>query len=74
MSKITTIEWLIQEINKINVSNEARIFINKLEKQAKAMEKQQMKDAVLEQSTKHERLRKIFEKQFEEYYNETYGK
>ena len=41
MTKQTAVEWLVQEINKINVSNEARIFINKLEKQAKEMEKEQ---------------------------------
>lgn len=39
--KQTAVEWLVEEINKINVSTEARIFINKLEKQAKEMEKQQ---------------------------------
>ena len=37
----SAVEWLVQEINKINVSTEARRFINKLEKQAKVMEKQQ---------------------------------
>lgn len=41
MAQQTAVEWLVQEINKINVSTEARIFINKLEKQAKAMEKEQ---------------------------------
>ena len=35
-------------------------------------EKKQMKDAVLAQSTTHEGLRKIFDKQFEQYYNETF--
>ena len=40
--KQTAVEWLIQEINKINVSTEARIFINKLKEQAKEMEKEQM--------------------------------
>ena len=39
--KQSAVEWLVQEINKINVSTEARRFINKLEKQAKEMEKQQ---------------------------------
>lgn len=42
--KQTAVEWLVQEINKINVSTEARIFINKLEKQAKEIEKQQSTD------------------------------
>jgi hypothetical protein len=40
--KQTAVEWLAQEINKINISTEARMFINKLEKQAKEMEKQQI--------------------------------
>lgn len=39
----SSVEWLVQEINKINVSTEARRFINKLEKQAKVMEKQQQR-------------------------------
>ena len=43
--KQTAVEWLIQEINKINVSTEARIFINKLKEQAKAMEKEQIKNS-----------------------------
>ena len=38
---MTAVEWLVNEINKINVSPEARRFISKLEKQAKEMEKQQ---------------------------------
>ena len=45
MTKQTAVEWLVQEINKINVSTEARIFINKLEKRAKEMEKEQIIDA-----------------------------
>lgn len=40
----TAVEWLVQEINKINVSTEARIFINKLEKQANEMHEQQIID------------------------------
>lgn len=35
-------------------------------------EKQQMKDSVLAQCTTHDGLRKIFDKQFEEYYTETF--
>jgi hypothetical protein len=40
--------------------------------QAKEIFEQQMKDAALSNVTKNEGLRKIFEKQFEEYYKETY--
>jgi hypothetical protein len=42
---MTSIEWLAQEINKINVSTEARLFINKLKEQAKEMHKQEIIDA-----------------------------
>jgi len=42
---MTAVEWLVQEINKINASTEAKRFINKLEKQAKEMEKKQIIDA-----------------------------
>ena len=42
-------------------------------KQAKAMHKEEMRDLYLSHVAKAERLRKIFEKQFEELYNETFG-
>jgi hypothetical protein len=42
--KQTAVEWLVEEINKLNVSNEARLFINKLKEQAIQMEKQQIID------------------------------
>lgn len=61
----TAVEWLVQEINKINVSTEARMFINKLEKQAKEMEKQQI--------TKAYNSAVPF-KFGEQYYNETFKK
>ena len=41
--------------------------------QAKQMEKEQMKEAALDNVTTNEKLRKIFEIQFEDFYNETYG-
>ena len=37
----SAVEWLVKEINKINVSPEARRFISKLEKQAKEIENEQ---------------------------------
>jgi hypothetical protein len=58
----TAVEWLVQEINKINVSTEARIFINKLEKQAKEMEKQHIIDAYENGENRSAEL----------YYDETY--
>jgi len=38
-----------------------------------AMEKEQMKEAALHDATRITSIRKIFEKQFEKYYNKTYG-
>jgi hypothetical protein len=66
---VTAVEWLIEKLDQ-NFDYVADTLIE----QAKAMEKQQMKNAVLAQSTNHEGLRKIFDKQFEEYYNETFNK
>jgi hypothetical protein len=39
--QVTAVAWLVQEINKINVSPAARRFISKLEKQAKEIEKRE---------------------------------
>jgi len=68
--KQTAVEWLVEQFD---LTSNSPIIKNVVE-QAKAMEKNQMKESVLAQSTKHEGLRKIFENQFEKYYNETYGK
>jgi hypothetical protein len=38
---MTAVEWFNQEINKLNVGTDARVFIAKLFKQAKEMEKEQ---------------------------------
>lgn len=43
------------------------------EDRLKAMHKEEMRDLYLNHVTKAERLRKIFEKQFEELYNERFG-
>lgn len=39
--KQSAVEFLVEEINKLNLSTEARAFINKLQKQAKEIEKEQ---------------------------------
>ena len=70
-SKMTAVEWLE---SKMPTAFKELTINKELIKQAKEMEKKQMKDAVLSQCTTHEGLRKIFDKQFEQYYNETYGK
>ena len=61
--KQTAVEWLAHEINKMNVSNDAKLFISKLEKQAKEMEKQQIMDAWITTADYHSS---------EQYYNETF--
>ena len=40
--KQTAVEWFNQEINKLNVGTDARVFIAKLLKQAKELEKEQI--------------------------------
>jgi Mor family transcriptional regulator len=45
---------------------------NAVLKEVREMHKQEMKDAALHDVTKNERLRKLFEKQFEEYYTNTF--
>jgi hypothetical protein len=40
--KQTAVEWFNEEINKLNVGTDARVFIAKLFEQAKEIEKQQI--------------------------------
>ncbi len=64
MSKQTAVEWLVKQFSK-------HYAIHQLEdeiEQAKAMEKQQMKDMLFQKTLRP------FKFNFEEYYNETYGK
>jgi hypothetical protein len=69
MKKQTAVEWLVKQLK--NMEYDLRLIPNTIEI-AKEMEKQQMRDAVLSQYTTHDGLRKIFDKQFEQYYNETF--
>jgi hypothetical protein len=69
MKKQTAVEWLVKQLK--NMEYDLRLIPNTIEI-AKEMEKQQMRDAVLSQCTTHDGLRKIFDKQFEQYYNETF--
>jgi hypothetical protein len=76
--KKTAVEQLINEmkslldqpyVNPKNALNDCiNLAYNKLQ-----MEKEQMKEAALDNVTTNEKLRKIFEIQFEDFYNETYG-
>jgi len=78
MSKQTAVEQLIHEMKSlleqpyVNPKNALNDCIN-LAYNKMQMEKEQMKDVYLTHCVKAERLRKIFEQQFDDYYNETYG-
>jgi|LakMenEpi03Aug12_release.lakeMendotaPanAssembly.Ray.scaffolds.fasta_scaffold681092_2 hypothetical protein len=74
--KQTAVEWLEEQIKDIFYVAEASEMTKKFKsvyEQAKQMEKEQMKEAALDNVTTNEKLRKIFEIQFEDFYNETYG-
>lgn len=68
--KQSSIDWLVSILNKPGF---APVLTDLEIKQAKAMHKEEMRDLYLTHVTKAKRLRKIFEKQFDEYYNETFG-
>jgi hypothetical protein len=62
----TAVEWFNEEINKLNVGNDARVFIAKLFKQAKEMEKEQIKRAFIQGEYN------FYLKNAEQYYNKTF--
>ena len=70
--KQSSIDWLEQQFNTIREQGNIEVE-NLIWQQAKAMHKEEMRDLYLNHVTKAERLKKIFEKQFEELYNETFG-
>jgi hypothetical protein len=73
--KETAVDYLVEQLFKIrNNTTEVKEMNSKsIIDQAKQMEKEQMKEAALDNVTTNEKLRKIFEIQFEDFYNETYG-
>jgi len=73
--KQTAVEYLVEQLFKIhnNTTDVKEMNSESIIDQAKQMEKEQMKDMYLTHCVKAERLRKIFEQQFDDYYNETYG-
>ena len=79
--KQTAVEWSFEQLDKLeyeyDVEGISILEFDKrkieIENQAKQMEKEQMKDAALNNVTTVPSLRQIFENQFEEHYNETYG-
>jgi hypothetical protein len=66
MTHQTALDWLMDQLDDKDVIHPLLLW------KAKVMEKEQMKDAVLAQSTSHTGLRKIFDNQFEQYYNDTF--
>jgi len=80
-NKQTAVEWYANASHELIVKKtkgeinhvELLTMHHNLIQQAKQMEKEQMKEAALDNVTTNEKLRKIFEIQFEDFYNETYG-
>jgi 3-methyladenine DNA glycosylase AlkD len=66
----TAVEWLSEQLMKHD--NSFLEFYGAEIEESKQIEKQQMKDAALCSSTKHPIFRKLFEEQFEQYYNEIF--
>ena len=70
----TAVEWFNEEINKLNVGTDARVFIAKLFQQAKEMEKDKMEN-LWHEAISHGGCKCYDEiMTFEEYYNETFNK
>jgi hypothetical protein len=70
MSKVTAVEFLIDEIRKVIIENGRldAISISELKMKAKAMEKQQIVEAYKAD------MIPMSDEDGEQYYNETYGK
>ena len=71
----TAIDWLYEQIEQSLLTvgySGTKHKMSNLKKQAKKLEKQQMKEAVLTNVTKREVFKKIFEQQFESYYEEKF--
>jgi len=65
----TAVEWFNEEINKLNVGNDARVFIAKLFEQSKEMEKDQMCKFAYKC---HNHYKVYGDFKIEEYYNKTF--
>ena len=72
----TAIETLFDRIEEIGfIDPAAGQFYEEvisLKEQAKEMEKEQMKNAYIQHSYENKSFQKLLEKQFEQYYNETF--
>jgi len=72
--KQTAVEFYRTEFGALVSMKESKFQTeNEIFEQAKQMEKEQMKEAALDNVTTNEKLRKIFEIQFEDFFKETYG-
>ena len=78
--KKTAVEWLFEQLcsEKLswNKDSNGKLFIDKITsdifQQAKEIEKEQMKLACIRTEYEDKAWQKLMEKQFEQYYNETY--
>jgi hypothetical protein len=72
MKKLTALQWLYSKLNQMPTRDEVCDLVYQLEEQAKAMEKEQIMDAVNDSwnMAKHSNFA---DAQAEHYYNETYG-
>jgi len=66
--KQTAVEWLVEGLKGVYESD----YFNKLIKQAKEMEKEQMKRACIRTEYEDKAWQKLMEEHFEQYYNETF--
>ncbi len=67
--KKTAVDFLKEKLTYVFVHDKS---FNELFKQAKAMEKEQMKNACIQHQYENKAFQKLLEKQFEQYYNETF--
>ena len=67
----TAVEWLVSEIKSQLIARVSELDLHSLEQQAKAMEKEQIKNAII--CNQNGLLRRKTVLEAEQYYNETYG-
>ena len=72
MKQQTAVQWFNEEINKLNVGTDARMFIAKLFEQANKMHEQQIIDAHMHGHNASSSTLKNFDA--EQYYNENFKK
>jgi len=66
----TAVEWLVSEIKSQLIARVSELDLHSLEQQAKAMEKEQIKNAII--CNQNGLLRRKTVLEAEQYYNETY--